>query len=621
MLRGDFWIITRGLWRFKKLIAAAAFGVLISTVCFGAGLAMLLPIFKLFFGAANGTDESPLLAYLRKTAANEELWQVQRDFAAWIQQYVPNDPFQSFVVVLVVVLVLAIIGSIGRYLHELLTITAVQREAVILRSKLFQHLLYAPMGELEARDGSGHASRVIVDITVLSRGQQAVLGKAVAEILKGFAAVFVALILDWRLTLLALIAAPVIAYSMRRFGKAIKRASKRALREQSMMLKALHAAYAALPIIKTSGAEGYERRRFSRINRRIYNEQLAMRQARALSGPVVEMLAMVGVMITATIAAWYFFREGVGADRFLVVLASLGVAGASLKPLTQLHVQVKEADAAAQRIQQDLSTPMEPVQYRSRRGLPALPRHADEVYYEDVSYTYPGAEDAALRDVGFTARFGTTTAIVGSNGSGKTTMLSLLPRLRAASDGRVLVDGTDVATVSLTSLRDQISVVTQQTILFEGTIAENIAYARATTPRERIIEAAKLAHAHEFIVKLPQGYDAPLGEDGSGLSGGQRQRLAIARAVLSDPSILILDEATSQIDAESEAKINQALRAVRKGRTTFVIAHRLSTVIDADQILVMDDGRIIDRGTHRELLDRCAIYQMLTRSQLQPPAA
>jgi len=621
MLRGDFWIITRGLWRFKKLIAAAALGVVVSTLCFGAGLAMLLPIFQLFFSADNGTGESPLLSHLRRIAADETNWPAQRDAAQWAQQFIPNDPFQSFILALGIVLVLALIGSVGRYLHELLTITAVQREAVILRARLFERMLHAPMGVLEARDGSGHASRILVDITVLSRGQQAILGKAVAEILKGFAAMAVAMILSWQLTLLALVAAPAIAFSMRRFGQAIKRASKRALREQSIMLKALHAAYAALPIIKTSNAEGYERRRFSRINRRIYNEQMAMRQARALSSPVIETLAMIGVMLTATIAAWWFFREGMGADRFLVVLMVLGVAGASLKPLTQLHVQIKEADAAAARILADLASPMEPVQYRARRGLPHLRRHVRDVTYDDVTFTYPAADRPALDGVTFTVPFGTTTAIVGSNGSGKTTLMGLLSRLREPAAGRVLIDGTDVAGVGLTSLRAQISVVTQQTILFEGTIAENIAYARSTTPREKIVEAARLAFAHEFIVKLPRGYDTPLGEGGEGLSGGQRQRLAIARAVLTNPSILILDEATSQIDAESEAKINQALRAVRKGRTTFVIAHRLSTVIDADQIFVMADGRIVDRGTHRELLDRCAVYQMLTRSQLQPPAA
>jgi ABC-type multidrug transport system fused ATPase/permease subunit len=384
------------------------------------------------------------------------------------------------------------------------------------------------------------------------------------------------------------------------------------------MLKGLHSAYTALAIIKAQNAEGYERRRFGRVNRRLFAEQMAMRQARALSSPVIEMLAMVGVMGTATIAAWYFFKQGVGADRFMAVLFALAAAGASLKPITQVHTQIKEADAAAGRVLGVLRLPQEPVHHRTRRSLPQLARHTREIRYEGVRFAYPGADVDALRQVDFAVPFGRTTAIVGANGSGKTTLLSLLPRLREPRAGRVFIDDVDIADVNLRSLREQISVVTQQTILFEGTIAENIAYARPTTPIGRIVEAARLASAHEFIVQLPQGYDTALGEGGEGLSGGQRQRLAIARAVLNDPTILILDEATSQIDAESEAKINQALRNVRRGRTTFVIAHRLSTVREAGLILVLQDGEIVERGSHEELIASPGIYRDIYQLQLLP---
>jgi len=408
---------------------------------------------------------------------------------------------------------------------------------------------------------------------------------------------------------------------MRKFGKRIKRASKRALKQQSTILKTLNNTYTALPVIKTCNAEGYERRRFHRLNRQLFREQMAMRQARALAGPVIETLAMVGVMGTAILAAWYFFDRGVGTERFLTVLVSLAVAGASLKPLTAIHTQIKESDAAATRVLQSANLPQEPVQYHKRRSLPRLARHRSNVTYRNIIYAYPEAENDVLRQVSFTVAFGCTTAIVGVNGSGKSTLMALLSRLRLPREGQVLVDGKDIAEVNLRSLREQISVVTQETILFEGTIAQNIAYAQPQTSMKKIIAAACDANAHEFITALPQGYDTLLGEAGEGLSGGQRQRLAIARAILTNPSILILDEATSQIDTDSEAKINQALGVVRKGRTTFVIAHRLSTVIDADQIFVMDAGRLIDQGTHRELLTRCATYQMLTQSQLHPAHA
>ena len=215
-----------------------------------------------------------------------------------------------------------------------------------------------------------------------------------------------------------------------------------------------------------------------------------------------------------------------------------------------------------------------------------------------------------------TSRTASRWPLSGTNGSGKTTLLNMLPRLTAPTAGRVLIDGTDIATVSLRSLRKQMSVVTQQTVLFAGTVADNIAYGRRETPRARIVEAAEAAHADGFVRELRDGYDTVLGEGGSGLSGGQRQRLCIARAILRDPSILIMDEATSQIDAESEHRIAEAIDALREGRTTLIIAHRLSTVIDCDLIVVMEDSRIIDRGRHEELLDRCGVYQTLVRTQL-----
>ncbi|MCC6682775.1 MAG: ABC transporter ATP-binding protein [Phycisphaeraceae bacterium] len=626
-MRGDFWKTTGELLRFKRLLIPALGGAVISGACFGAGLAMLYPIFTLFFSGEGAKGQNPLPQLVNdKLLATDSPdiapapWRVE--LAQHITDLIPQSLFASFVTVLSAVLVLTLIGSFGRYLHELLTITAVQRLAMIWRGRLFDRMLFAPLGALgEQEEGSGFASRLIVDINVLIRGQLAILSKAVAEVIKGASALCVALLLDWVLTLLALIAAPLIVIWMRKFGKVIKRASRRALREQAAMVKSLHSVSVALPVIKTQNAEAFERRRFSRLNRRLFAEQMAMRQARALAGPVIETLALVGVLVTATIAAWFFFGSNTEPQRFALVMLSLAAAGASLKPLTGIHIQIKESDAAATRIMQGMQLPLEPVQFKARRDRPKLARHRRDVRFEQVFFTYDPLQEDALRDVDITIPFGRTTAIVGANGSGKSTLMSLLPRLYQPQAGRVLIDGTDIATVNLRSLREQIAMVSQQTILFEGTIAENIAYARPLTPPARIEQAARLAGAHEFISQLPHGYDSLLGEAGEGLSGGQRQRLAIARAILSDPSILILDEATSQIDADSEARISQALRKLRRGRTTFIIAHRLSTVIDADQILVMDAGRIIDRGTHHELLGRCPTYQVLTRSQLQPPAA
>jgi ABC-type multidrug transport system fused ATPase/permease subunit len=338
---------------------------------------------------------------------------------------------------------------------------------------------------------------------------------------------------------------------------------------------------------------------------------------------VIELVGIIGVMGVSLLAARLVLSaDGPTAADMLKVLGFLGLAGTSLKPLANLNNNLQAASAAATRLRELIDMPVEAVGPEAAEAAgPALPRHQAYVSFENVTYTYPGASVPAVAGVDLTAQHGQTVAIVGPNGSGKTTLLSLLPRLLEPETGRIVIDGQDISAVSLKSLRTQMAMVTQRTVLFRGTIADNIAYGHPEASDADIRAAAASAMADEFIATLPEGYDTYLGEGGAGLSGGQQQRLAIARAILRDPSILILDEATSQIDAESEQRITEALSRLRVGRTTFVIAHRLSTVIDADQIAVMQGGEVVARGTHAELLESSAVYRGLTNSQLQPASS
>ena len=622
MKRNAFWKTTLEMLRYKRQMLIGLAGAVVSAACFGAGLSMLLPVFTLFFNRqVLSSGQHPLKKMVTDVVANDATAGWRIDLANAINGHIPDSVFWSFVLIMGVIATLTVIGSVGRYVQQLMSITVTQEVAVAWRDRLFRRLVDAPVSYFLGQHASDHASRAMFDTGVLARGHLAVLGKALPEVLKGVSAVCVALYLDARLTLVAMIAAPLSGLVLYRFGRVIERASKRALQEQAGMLKAVNEVLGALHVIKTHGAEGYERRRFRRLNRRLFNEQMRMRQARALASPVVETLGLFCVLTAAMVAAWYVFKQNVDPATFLSVLIMLGAAGASLKPLTSLHTQIKEADAAAKRLIEGAQIAGEPIGREERSAHPVLPRHHASITFEDVTYSYRGSDTPAVKGIDLHVEHGQTIAIVGGNGSGKTTLLNLIPRLTSPEHGRVLIDGTDIAGVNLKALRTQIAVVPQQSVLFEGTIADNIAYGQLTATRDQIMAAARAAFAHEFVDTLPDRYDTLLGEGGSGLSGGQKQRLCIARAILRDPAILILDEATSQIDADSEAKINRAMESFRTGRTTFIIAHRLSTVVDSDLIVVMDGGRIVDHGTHLQLLERCAVYQTLTQTQLQPAKA
>jgi ABC-type bacteriocin/lantibiotic exporter with double-glycine peptidase domain len=283
--------------------------------------------------------------------------------------------------------------------------------------------------------------------------------------------------------------------------------------------------------------------------------------------------------------------------------------------LTALVHDIQASSAPAERLVEVLGLPPESA---GDRRLPRLPRHRTSIRLEGVSYRYPGAAARALDGVDLEIAHGERVAIVGPNGCGKTTLLGLLPRLLVPTEGRVLIDETDLADANLRSIRRQIGVVTQEPVMLRGSIRENIVYGLTGVGEDRIREAARLARADAFIERLPDGLETEVSEQGASLSGGQRQRLAIARAILRDPTILLLDEATSQVDSESEELINQALTDFTAGRTSIAVAHRLSTVLAADRIVVMESGRILDDGRHEELLERCESYARLVRTQMVP---
>jgi ABC-type multidrug transport system fused ATPase/permease subunit len=373
-------------------------------------------------------------------------------------------------------------------------------------------------------------------------------------------------------------------------------------------------------VVKAAIAERFERRRYTAILGTLRAEQLKMARYEAYATPAMEVILLMVVGVVLMVASYMILRtKSMNAQNFIMLMACLASIVEPLRRLSKLTSVLARSDSAAARIFEILDAPVE----RQRRNGQVGPRKRivlppiqTEVRFEGVTFSYPNAPNPAVAGVDLVVPRGKSVAIVGRNGSGKTTLMGLLPRFFDPDHGRVLIDGTDVRYATLRSLRRQISVVTQDSVIFPGTIAENIAYGMPRASRDQIEQAARRAFAHDFIMEKPQHYDTSLDGLGGQLSGGQKQRLNIARAILREAPLLILDEATSQVDAESEHLIQQAINELIHERTTFVIAHRFSTILSADWIVVMERGRIDGQGKHEELLKNCETYHQLYERQM-----
>jgi ABC-type multidrug transport system fused ATPase/permease subunit len=613
-MRDKFWQFAAMMLHYKRLLAVAAFGAVLDAACMAGGWTTLTGVITAFFGPRNADGHAESL---RETALRK-LQSVPAWLGdwTWIANLVPERQFYGLAAMLVIILMLAIVGSFGRFLHEYNTITVSMRTIMRIRKRVFRRLVHLPMTASDQITQT--LSRVMGDSATLAGGFSAITSRAVRGVLTGLTMLIVAVWMDWRVVGTFIVVVPPIVILIRKFGKRIRRAAKKALQQYGVMLGALTEVAHGQRVIKVHHAEGYERRRFNTILRTMLKQEMRSRTAKAISSPTIETLAMAGVMIVVLLGGYTVFESHTRSTGELVsVLIMLAGSAMQFRTLTGMNNTLAESGAAAERLDEVLGMAVEPsAREEYARGLKKLPEHSRSVEFKDVSFTYPTGDKPALRHVSLAVPHGKVCAIVGGNGSGKSTLLNLVPRLYEPSGGAVLIDGHDIRQYTLRSVRRQIAMVTQETVLFDATIAENIAYGSRHATRHLVIEAAKRAFAHDFISALPQGYDTELGERGQRLSGGQRQRIAIARAILRDPAILILDEATSQIDADSESKITAALAEFTRNRTTFVIAHRLSTVVNADMIVVMADGQITAIGKHAELLKTSDIYRVLCRTQM-----
>ena len=515
-----------------------------------------------------------------------------------------------FVPVLLVIIagVRSVAGFLSGYAFQKIGLGA----TTDLRNELYRRILeqssrfYAqhPSGEL--------VSRVVADLQVI---QSAISN----QLLDLFQQPLVLVVLLWfllsihlKLALICLVAAPVLLFPIIRFGRGMRKTSHRIQERLADLASLVAEVVRGHRVVKAFGMEGFELRRFQEASRRHLRTNLRAQMLANASGPVVEMLAITGAASLLVYAGRTIRAHELTASAFVTFLTALLAMYEPIRKVNKVNLVLQQAMAAGERVVRLVEIPIDVAEPARPRPLAAVERG---IAYEGVRFAYE--REPVLIDLDLDIRAGEIIALVGPSGAGKTTVVNLLPRFFDADEGRVAIDGVDVRELSLANLRALIGIVTQETVLFNDTIRNNIAYGRGDLSLERVREAAAAAYADEFVMQLPAGYDTPIGEGGLKLSGGQRQRLAIARALLKDAPILILDEATSQLDSESEALVQKALGNLMRGRTTLVIAHRLSTVMGADRIVVMEGGRIVDLGTHQELLERGGTYKRLYDLQFQ----
>lgn len=520
----------------------------------------------------------------------------------------------------------SLFGNFLRFIQEYMTSRVAIRAANDLRRRLYDRLLHVPMAVISRSGSSDFTSRLTQDTLMLQDGFKTILGPTIQEPIAASITLIAALILDWRLTCIILVFAPLMIIMVRVLGKKMHRLSRKNLQTSSTMLGQIEATLQGLRVVKGSNAEPWERRRYVTIMDKLVNQALKMSRIDAFSTPALETLAILvgGCIIMAAAYLVMVAEPHMSSGTFLAIMVCLMLIAESGRKCAKVSTMLHKASAAAERAREVMELPVERprelgiIENRPRVKLRPIQR---EVTFENITFSYPGSPTPAVRGVSLTVKKGTAIAVVGRNGSGKTSLLALLPRFYDPQGGRILIDGFDTREVTLKSLRSQISIVTQDSVIFPGSIAENIAYGVRRPSQEAIVEAATRAYAHDFIMQKPQGYQTMLGELGGQLSGGQRQRICIARAIYRQSPILILDEATSQVDAESEELIQQAIEQVMRGRTTFVIAHRWHTIRSADMVAVLEQGELVGLGTHDELITSCDAYRQLYERQITSPVA
>jgi subfamily B ATP-binding cassette protein MsbA len=597
--------LLRRAWPYRWRIALSFVCMVVVSSLNAISIASLQPVFDGLFGGANRLSLPPALAAL--------LGDLPHRISAYAHAHKTGMLAWIAAFVLTVFLVRAVLSFLDMYQSRWVA----ERVQADLREAIYRHIhtlslsyfTRTPTGEIMART-TNDVSIVGVSVIDLFRN-------ALREPFNIVGLVALLFIINWRLALVSLIVFPAALYPIAQFGRKMRKRGGQVLQRYTELYTLIQEAISGVRVVKAFVMEDYERERFRVQNEHVFKAVIRINIVDCLTHPVMEALGGIGVVLGICLGAYFVLSNQLTPGAFVAFLGALGSLYQPIKRLSQVNNNIQQGIAGLTRIYQLLDTKTEVVE---APGAVALPAVRDHIRFAGVHFGYD-KDQPILVDISLTAKPGELVAIVGASGAGKTTLVNLIPRFYDPTVGAILIDGVDIRAVTLRSLREQMGIVTQETILFDDTLFNNIAYGRQDIDPQWVYEAARLANAHDFITALPEGYATRIGERGVRLSGGERQRIAIARAILKDPPILILDEATSALDAESEHVVQEALDRVMEHRTTFVIAHRLSTVVRASKIIVLDGGTVAEIGTHEELVARGGVYARLYEIQFQAMAS
>lgn len=506
-----------------------------------------------------------------------------------------------------------LVQKIAQYGQDTLMAKAALAIAFQIRTQVYAHLQRLSLSYFETAQSGDLAYRMTEDIDRIGEVINKVFHQFLPSLLQLIVVLGYMVYLNWQLTITTLIISPVMAGLIAWFGEKIRDLSYRTQSRISNLSALLVEVFSGMRLVQAFAAEDYTLERFSREAERNRLARYRTEKLKAIQSPVVGFLEAIALLLLLLLGGWQVSLNNLTGSQFVSYLAAVVMLIDPISLLTSNYNEFKQGEASIDRVFELLSMQPTVVEHPNAQILPQV---TGKVEYQDVGFAY-NQDQPVLTNLNLLALPGEAIALVGHSGSGKTTLANLLPRFYDPQSGHILIDGVNIRDVTLRSLRRQIGIVPQETILFSGTIAQNIAFGQNATDFEAIQEAAKIANAHQFIIQFPDGYNTWVGERGVNLSGGQRQRLAIARAVLLNPRVLILDEATSALDSESEALVQEALERVMRNRTVFIIAHRLATVRRADRILVLEQGRVVESGTHTELLNYGGRYARFYAQQFQ----